>query len=256
MNAVVSEERKPGPILRALREGVEVILELFFPAHCINCEDALFPGEVAICDSCAKQIVLIKDDVCIRCGMKLSYGFGPKITCADCIRDSGFEMTCAVAMYSGPWQTLVQRWKFGRCQGSTRQLASMIVHRIKALGLEDEFDVITHVPMIGFSWFFRGFDHTQTLAKHIAFEMLKPHERLLAKVRKTKKQSSLNKANRLKNLKGAFRAAGEVKGKRVLLIDDIVTTCATAKECSNTLLKAGARQVVVAALARAALDKN
>lgn len=110
--------------------------------------------------------------------------------------------------------------------------------------LSDEpFDAVVPVPA-----FQKKVTHLSPLAKRFcAYTDIPYKPEYLIKKKKTEKQHCLSAAKRRKNLKGAFAASGEVKGKRILLLDDIMTTGNTAAECSETLLKAGAGSVVVLA---------
>jgi ComF family protein len=105
----------------------------------------------------------------------------------------------------------------------------------------------------------RGFDHTAELARHLAKRIELPLELgNLIKIRATPSQVKLTRAERLKNLEGAFsvRKPERVKDKTVLLLDDVITTAATTEECARTLKAAGAREVWVAALARSVRGRD
>ena len=111
------------------------------------------------------------------------------------------------------------------------------------------FDVICHVPLHKGRRRSRGYDQAQVLAQCLAERLGIPYTAALRRVRHTKPQTRLNAARRIDNIKGAFAAAEDVHG-RVLLIDDVLTTGATASECADVLVKAGADSVFVLTFAR------
>ena len=115
------------------------------------------------------------------------------------------------------------------------------------------FDAVTWAPVSALRRFCRGYDQSQLLARTVGKELDIPVQRLLKKQRHTPAQSRLTTEERRANVLGAYRFAGKqsVAGKRILLIDDVFTTGATAEECARVLLTAGAKGVSCAAVAAA-----
>ena len=114
-------------------------------------------------------------------------------------------------------------------------------------------DLVTWVPISGIRRLFRGYDQDELLARVIARELGLPCRKTLNKVRHNRAQSGIRgHARRRANVLGVYRPAGDVAGKRILLVDDILTTGATAGECARVLLTAGAKEIhcVVVAAAR------
>ena len=113
-------------------------------------------------------------------------------------------------------------------------------------------DILVPVPMYWTRRIWRGADHAQLLGEGLADELQLPIERQLVRIRNTPPQVHLNRTQRLANVRGAFRVADKpaVHGARVLLVDDVTTTGATANEAARTLLRAGASNVALAVLAK------
>ncbi len=119
--------------------------------------------------------------------------------------------------------------------------------------------MISWVPVSPLRHFTRGYDQSQLVAKALARELGASSVKVLKKIHHTPPQSGLkDAAQRKANVLGVYQVCtpGVIAGKRILLIDDVVTTGATASECARTLLAAGAKEIVLAAIAAASNDKN
>lgn len=122
-----------------------------------------------------------------------------------------------------------------------------------------DWDILSWVPISRLRRLRRGFDQSQLIAEAVAAELGISPVQTLCKVRNTKPQSGLgDAAHRRANILGAYEAVDPTlwKDKRILLVDDIVTTGATASECAKTLLLAGAKEVKLATVAVASHDKR
>jgi ComF family protein len=117
---------------------------------------------------------------------------------------------------------------------------------------EIEADIVTSVPLSKRRLRLRGYNQAELLAKTIAHGLGLPYQELLVRKRHVKEQSRLKREERLTNVLGAFAPIDglDLGGKRVLLVDDVLTTGATTSECSRALLKAGASSVYVLTMAR------
>jgi ComF family protein len=133
-----------------------------------------------------------------------------------------------------------------------RLLGSLMADRAEALFNIREYDLIVPVPLHRHRLKERGFNQSLLLARSIAgnFDMPVDFESL-RRIRETGPQVNLGGAERADNVKGAFAAGDSVKGKKVLLIDDVLTTGSTVRECAKTLLGKGALEVAVYTAARA-----
>ncbi len=119
-----------------------------------------------------------------------------------------------------------------------------------ALPLEQSFDVIVPMPLHWRKQWQRGFNQSDLLARKVGKRWNVPVKRLVRRIRATVVQAGLTSAKRRANVSGAFRAKPAVNGKKVLLVDDVMTTGATASACASALKRAGAARVTLLTLAR------
>ena len=213
---------------------IHILLDLFFPPRCILCHDFLTREETDLCHRCRKTIPILK-----KSKNRLSFVAG----------------WTAIWYYSDTVRDSLLRFKFAGC----RCYAPAYGRRL-ALHLEqqfEEFDVLTCVPTGWLRRVLRGYDHTALLAEATGKELGIPASRILRKVRHTPPQSGVEgAAQRRANVLGAYGVIDPVsiQDKRILLLDDIITSGATVSECARVLLTAGAKEVYCAAVA-AANDK-
>lgn len=207
------------------------ILEWVFPRKCVLCRSLLGKEET---------------DLCRRCRMdQPEYHYGRK-------KVSHIADLTAVWMYEGNVRRSIQRYKFNGARHYGEAYGRLLAMRIQ----RDlpEADMITWVPISGRRLRKRGYDQVQLLARAVGPELGIPVEPLLEKIRDNRANSGLKTpAERRANVLGVYKAVGQehFRGKRVMLLDDIVTTGATASECARVLLSAGAEEVIFAAVAAA-----
>ena len=222
------------------RETWRLALGLVYPPACIACQAAT--GEPhALCASCWSGIRFIERPYCERLGTPFAVDFGQPLLSPAAIADPPvFGRARAVAEYDGTASALVHRLKYGDRLELARALGRMMA-RAGAELLADA-DVIVPVPLHRWRLWRRRFNQAMALAR----------------VKHTRRQVGLTKTQRQENLQGAFRVPAEakarLKGKRALLIDDVLTTGATANAAARALLRGGAASVDVLAFARVVTD--
>ncbi len=184
---------------------------------------------------------------CSKCMDALPYVTAP-------LKGGEFYDKCACALYyREPARSAMLRYKFGG-KGAYSNEFSRLLYGAILRDLDGDFDAVTWVPISAARLFKRGYDQSELIAKRTAELLGKPCLRLLVKRRNNKTQSSLKgEAARRANVNGAFKAVKteKIQGKRILLIDDTVTTGATLSECARMLLMAGAKGVSCAAVCSA-----
>jgi ComF family protein len=235
------------------REAWRLALGLLYPPTCIACQAAT--GEPhALCAACWSSIRLIERPFCERLGLPFAVDLGQPLLSPAAIADPPvFGRARAVAEYDGTASLLVHRLKYNDRLELARAMGSMMV-RAGAELLADA-DVIVPVPLHRWRLWWRRFNQAMALAKVVSCESCVPCDPfLLARIKRTRRQVGLTKAQRQDNLQGAFRVPIEAKarleGKRVLLIDDVLTTGSTANAASRALLRGGAASVDILAFAR------
>ena len=212
------------------------VLEWLFPPKCILCRDILAKEETDLCRRCRTD--------------QPEYHYGKKK-----VPHVG-DLT-AVWRYEGQVRKSLHRYKFGSARYYAAAYGRLMAMRI----LRDlpEADIVTWVPVSRQRLRRRGFDQVELLAKAVSPELGISAEGLLEKIRNNQANSGLKtSAERRANVLGAYRAVHPelLRGKRVLLLDDIVTTGATASECARVLLTAGAEEVIFAAVAAASTTSS
>jgi len=170
--------------------------------------------------------------------------------CALCrLGLNAFDQVYSFGAYEGVLRKLIHVFKFEGVRTLQRPLGAMLA---QALPRESGFDAIVPMPLHWRRRWQRGFNQAELLAREIARKWNVPVSALVRRRRATTPQAGLTSAQRRKNMQGAFEAKRgmSVKGMRILLIDDVLTTGATASACARTLKRAGAAQVTFLALAR------
>ena len=216
-------------------------LDILYPKTCCFC------GEVSaedICNKCRKNIVYIQEPVCKKCGKPIRYEEGE--LCHDCQNnDFSYEQGKSIWLHKGPVRNSIYRFKYNnkRIYGKfyAEELYRLYQHKIK----EWDIDVIIPIPLHQRRRRERGYNQSEIVAKYLGELAGIPIERkVLCRIRNTKPQKSLNHKDRKANLKNAFRAKGDLKKiKNILLIDDIYTTGNTIHEATKALQKKGALKV-------------
>ena len=208
------------------------LMELLFPPKCVLCRKLLKSGEIDLCGDC-------RADAPEYPGKKINIRF--------------LDSFAAVWYYEGNVRGSILRYKFYNARSY-----SVSYGRILAMKLLREypegFDVLTWVPVSRLRKLRRGYDQVELLARAVGRELELSPIPTLQKIRNNRPQSRLkDPAARKANVLGAYRMldGADVKGKRVVLLDDILTTGATAGECARVLLSAGAKEVHCAAVAAA-----
>lgn len=165
-----------------------------------------------------------------------------------------FAKARAVGPYDGPLARLIQLYKFEGERALAHDLAPLLAERAIDEGIHDEIQAITFVPMTRRARRDRGFNHVKRLARELGRHIDRPVVPALQKTRETRPQVELPERERVANLRGAFSTTQPLPWSSMLLIDDVFTTGATLRECTQTLIDGGVERVVVATLARTAED--
>ena len=214
-------------------------------------------GRVPVCLSCLSSLrPLEAADVCASCGLPLeSPAPHPALRedqrCGQCRRgERAFDIARACGVYEGRLRALIHLLKYRKMTPLASPLAERMRGLIGALG---PVDVVVPVPLYRSRLWGRGFNQALTLSRLIARPAGLPLSNALCRRKRTRPQAGLSHSARRRNVEGAFavRDRGAIRGKRVLLVDDVMTTGATATACAKVLKQAGAVSVAVLTAARA-----
>ena len=162
---------------------------------------------------------------------------------------TGFDTVYTFGSYEETLRELIHLFKYGKVRPLARPLGRLLA---RCIPTEQRFDLIVPMPLHWRKRWSRGYNQSELLARFIARRRGVPMAKIVRRVKATAPQAGLSNSKRRLNMSGAFaiRKGTNVKGLRVLLIDDVLTTGATASACAKVLKRAGASHVAVAAVAR------
>ncbi|MEF2071433.1 ComF family protein [Consotaella aegiceratis] len=228
---------------------------LLFPPICPGCQSATVRAG-AVCPACWKRLRFIERPYCEVLGLPFSYDLGRGFLSAEAIADPPpFARLRAAVLYEDLAARLVSALKYG----DRADLAPMMAAWMARAGAEllEEVDVVVPVPLHTGRLWRRRFNQSAELGRHLSRRSnLKMAPLALVRVKATKSQVGLGPKERHDNVRGAFRVKDErrweIEGQRVLLVDDVYTTGATAASATRALQRAGARDVDVLTFARVA----
>ena len=232
------------------------VLDTVYPPQCPACS-AIVGEHGHLCIDCWRQIRFIGAPYCPSCGVPLDYDPGPGGTCVPCVQNPpAFAAARSVMLYDGFSRSLVLRFKHADRLDPAAVYAGWMVRAGREL--LDDCDFIAPVPLHWTRLFARRYNQSALLAARIAAQTGIGHvPGLLERTRRTPSQGTLTRSRRARNVAGAFAVAEKesprVKGAHIVLIDDVMTTGATASACAKALDRAGADRVSVLTLARVAL---
>lgn len=229
-------------------------MSLFFPDACRICERPLAnASRIPVCPDCLKvPEPLSAEFFCICCRMPFlnRAPLDEQGRCPLCRAGArGFDAAYSFAAYEGRLRKLIHLLKYGRIRPLAGPLGSWLV---SALPRDQAFDAVTAVPLHWRRLWQRGFNQSALLARSVARRYGVPLIAALRRKRTTVSQAGLTHSQRRANVSGAFvvKRRQAVEGRRILLVDDVMTTGATASACGMALKRAGARHVSVLTLAR------
>ncbi|MBI1358179.1 MAG: ComF family protein [Acidobacteria bacterium] len=248
---------KSGELLRSLTHSLTTA---FFPDTCKICELPLGGWSSApVCAACWDGVrPHAAENACTCCGLAFARAeaIGPEGLCPACeLAPPAYDRALSLGRYEGELRSLIHLLKYEGMDA----LGSELGRRLAALGPRlPEADVVTTTPLHWRRRWQRGFNQSALVAREAARIWKLPFEPgLLRRVKSTAPQAGRTRAERLVNVRGAFQVKNKsaASGRRILLVDDVMTTGATLDACARVLKRAGARSVVAVTLARAVPDR-
>jgi ComF family protein len=243
---------------RGVQTGIEKVwrglVDLAYPPLCILCREPVADPD-SLCPACWSELQFIDGPVCVRCGLPFEIDAGPGTECGACIADPPhFDRARAILRYDDASKKPVLALK----HADRLDLVPAFAKWLDRAGrdLLAAADMIVPVPLHRMRLWKRRYNQSAELARALARRSGLPLEPLvLERVKPTPSQGTMpSAAARRKNVAGAFRVPADLraglKGRRVLLVDDVLTTGATASASARALKRAGAASVFVLALAR------
>jgi ComF family protein len=241
-----------------LREGLHLfksaLSDLFFPPVCAFCEAPLLGSEPSLCDACCDSVDTVSEPMCAQCGLPVPglavLGSG---SCGRCLADPPlYERARYAAYYQGAVRDALLRFKFAGALHVATALSQILVEAFHRHFRPADLDLIVPVPIHRRRLIHRGFNQVVVLAKELSRETGIPLDRTsFKKIKDTPPQVGLTRPARVKNLRGSFgiQRSNRVRGRKVLLVDDVATTGSTIAEAAKTIMRGGAARVDVLVLA-------
>lgn len=239
-----------------LHNLIEGLVELVYPKRCLACKKRLGPSSIdsLICAACWSDIKRNTPPFCCSCGRKLDKKTLSKNLCADCLRRRNyFDRAFSPCVYTGTLKELICEFKYRDKPYLGPALGRLLIEFIKEYDLPIEYlDFIIPVPLHKTRLREREFNQAEILSRHIAGEFNKSVlTDCLQRHRHTKTQAELEINNRLLNVKDSFSVTNceLIRNRNLLVVDDVLTTGATASEAAKVLKQAGAGIVFILTLA-------
>ncbi len=234
------------------RSAFRLALDVALPPLCPSCREPV--GDNGLCADCWSKISLIAPPYCERLGIPFAYDPGSGVLSMEAIANPpAYHRARAAARYDDVSRTLVHALKYG----DRLDLAPTMGHWMARAGREllAGADALVPVPLHWRRLWIRRFNQSALLAKTISAESgIAVAETVLRRIKATAQQVGLSQTERLTNVQGAFRvpqeSKAEILGKRLVLVDDVLTSGATADACARALLRGGAKSVDLVVFAR------
>ena len=231
----------PGPV----SSGMKSALDWLLPAHCVLCDMVISHGS-GLCPVCTQRLML-HGPACPRCGKSMQ---SARI-CGACQHSPPHhDEVVYAAAYAGAAGQLVREFKFAHRLYMGPALASLLLRRLGPQARDT--DIIAPVPLHTTRIRQRGYNQSAILAGYLSRQLhVSLQGALLTRTRATLPQTSLGEKQRRRNVRNAFRLNRDIRGKKLAIVDDVMTTGSTVDEISRVLKKAGAARVSVWVVARA-----
>ncbi len=221
-----------------------VAVDWLYPPRCAGCQEFGHRW----CKTCQEKTTLVKENQCVYCGRNLM----ENQQCVDCVgKTTNLNQIFVWGEHEGPLRLALHQLKYRRDVGLGEALSNNLVELLKVKKVMA--DIVVPVPLGRKRHRDRGYNQSALLARPLALALGLPYSsRALKRKRDTRTQVGLSIEQRRKNVEGAFEAKlGLVAGKKVLLVDDVMTTGATMNAAGQALKQAGATEIIGLTMARA-----
>ncbi len=230
-----------------LRKPIDEFLGFVFPPVCRICRARLENGNF-ICEACEKLSSRLNAPLCSSCKQVLPDDSGAD--CPFCSKPREMPVF-ALGIFDPYNRELIHRLKYYGDEPAGRFLGAELGKLLSGFNASPTWDAIVPVPLHWTRKWSRGFNQSLILARSVSKSTGLPVLSALRRIKRTKDQTHLSREERLANVRGAFRVARDVDGKKLLLLDDVTTTGATLEECRRVLAEAGATKISAAVVAMA-----
>lgn len=230
------------------------LFSLLFPDQCRVCGEPLREvSRIPVCAACLREPAPLEAEYfCAACRTPFvnAHPLDETGRCALCrLGVNGFDAAYSYGFYEGALRKLIHLYKYEKIHTLSKPLGEFLA---RSTPLDEQFDIVVPVPLHWLRRWQRGFNQSNLLARVVARRRRIPVVKAVRRKRSTAPQAGLTNARRRANVRGVFqvRDRRSVAGKRILLVDDVLTTGATASACAQALKRAGARRVTLVTVAR------
>lgn len=234
------------------RAAFNAVVDVLLPPQCAACDDVL-PAAGCFCERCAHEVLELPTVHCVRCAEAGAFDGG---VCPRCRAGVPWDKAWAPFEHDGALARAIHRFKYEDRSDLSRPLG-LLLAATSAEVLATMPGALVPLPLHDARYRQRGFDQAGLLTDVLATEEAREVQlEWLTRVRDTPRQVGLSESEREANVRGAFIASPAVKGREVVLIDDVLTSGASAREACRVLREAGAARVSVLTLARARRESS
>lgn len=227
---------------------------LLFPSgyKCLVCGCEIKGEDLSMCNNCVSKLTRITGKVCVKCGMPI---YSDANFCEQCKNSVfNFEKAFSPFAFDGVIKNLIHQLKYDKKKYVAKSMSKLLFLYFESLKLN--IDIVIPVPLYLSREFARGFNQSYELCCEFTKQGYKVSNDCVVKFKNTKTQTDLNYNGRKENVKGVFKvlSKSDVKGKQILLIDDVYTTGSTLNEIAGVLRKSGADKIYCLTLAHTVFD--
>ena len=239
MGILTQNRRRPGGLGNLVWRAVDGLLA----QDCLLCGQT--SGSEILCHACRDDLPRLPPECCPSCALPTPAGE----TCGRCLsRPPHYDRTLALFNYGFPADKLIQAFKYAHRLALAPYFGRLLAEHAHNAGA----DLIVPLPLHPQRLRQRGFNQALELARPVAKALRLPIDTgICQRIRHTPTQAALPWRERESNIRGAFHCNGDLSGKRILLVDDVMTTGASLNECAQTLKRHGATDVTLLVVARA-----
>ncbi len=228
----------------AASAGVRAAVAVALPQRCALCACAC--GEACLCDACLDAIAT-RPQACPRCALPSPAG----VACGRClVHPPAWDAAVAAGLYAFPLDRLVQRLKYGADLPLASALGGQLADAVAGAGAPSRVDAIVPMPLAAARQRQRGYNQAREIARAVARATGLPLEGGLERSRHAVPQAALPWRERVRNVRGAFATSRSFTGRRIALVDDVMTSGATAAAAAAAIRRGGAARVEVWVVAR------
>ena len=230
------------PIFRLAHSFYLTLIDFVFPPLCLVCHNRLDPSMRFVCDSCWTAFIPQLEPIIASERMTILQN-----------SEKYFSQSFALYEFTPAIQDLIHAMKYKEMPGLASRFGRELGDVMVGYYQPDDFDAIVPVPLHSLRLRERGYNQALLIAREIGKVMKKPvFEKGMKRCRYTNQQAKLNQEERRRNVSGAFkvRKKNAVEGKKIVLVDDVLTTGSTMNECARVLKEAGAKEIAIVTIVR------